>query len=416
MRVLIVNAYPEAKSFGGALRDALARTLAHQGHSVLHSDLYDLKFQAVDYPDDYSPRLDPIYFNMEAEQRNAYICATLPAQVKAEQDKIIAADAVVLLGPVYWASAPAILKGWFERVFTPVFAYDAKQKFDNGPMKGKKAMFVTSSGGLMGGADQNEAQRIAARIFEPLCGSPLKYCGFDVLPTRAVIAPSKLQAAEKDRLIDTIAKRIARDLAKTPAAAPVAKRKAGTLIHLNGRPGVGKKTIAQAYADAYGAILIDNHTLLNPGAAVSGRETEGYYRVAKAVRAAVYAEVAEGLKKGKSYIFTNALTNEVPHHKDMYVEIRDLAARSGARFVPYTLFCDRDENLRRVQSPSRAADRKLTDPNKLKELFNKFTMLSDQDQDLIEVSKKMPEDVARIIHDAARRIKPPSPATPAPKR
>lgn len=413
MQVLIVNAYPEAKSFGGALRDAIAHHLAQEGHSVTHSDLYDSKFKPVDYPDDYAPRLDPTYFNMEAEQRNAYITGTLPAQVKAEQDKIIAADAVIFLCPVYWASAPAMLKGWFERVFTPVFAYDAKQKFENGPMKGKKAMFVTSSGGLMGAANQNGAQKVAEKIFEPLCGAPLKYCGFKVLPTRAVIAPSKLTAPEKEKLVETISKRISRDLTKVTFTP---KRKPGVLIHLNGRPGVGKKTIAQAYAAKYGAILVDNHTLLNPGAAVSGRQTEGYYRVGKAVRAAVYAEIEEGLKQGKSYILTNALTNEVPHHTEMFEEIRDLAARSGARFAPFTLFCDRDENLRRVQSPSRAADRKLTDPNKLKELFNKFTMLTEVGEDWIEVTRKSPDVVARMLHDYSRTIKPSSPSTPVPPK
>ncbi|GEM_PF-298059 len=395
MNVLIVNAYPEDKSFGGKLRDDIHGTIAAAGHSVTRSDLYAMKFTAVDYPDDFASRLDPNYFSLEAEQRHAYNTGTLPLDVKAEQEKIKQADAVLFLCPVYWASAPAILKGWFERVFTPEFSYGQKQKFANAPLKGKKALFVTSSGGLMGANDKQQAQTVAAGYFDPLCRSPLRYCGFDVLQTRAIIAPQALPEAEKQAISTTTASRILRDIQKsvvTPSP------KTGVLIHLNGRPGVGKKTIAQAYADAYGAILVDNHTLLNPGLAVSGRDSAGYYRVAKSVRSAVYAEIEEGLRQGKHYILTNALTNEVPLHREVMDEITQLAHRAEAVLCAQTLFCDHDVNLKRVQSAGRAEQNKLTDPIKLADMFNKFTMILDDTHDFMNVTSASPQKAAKNIH------------------
>ncbi|MFI6846733.1 NAD(P)H-dependent oxidoreductase [Kitasatospora sp. NPDC050467] len=41
----------------------------------------------------------------------------------AEQEKVLWSDAVVLQFPMWWFSAPAIMKGWIDRVFTAGFGY-----------------------------------------------------------------------------------------------------------------------------------------------------------------------------------------------------------------------------------------------------------------------------------------------------
>ena len=46
---------------------------------------------------------------------------------------ILAAEAVVLVFPTWWFGFPAILKGWFDRVWSPGIAYDHAD--DLGPIR-----------------------------------------------------------------------------------------------------------------------------------------------------------------------------------------------------------------------------------------------------------------------------------------
>lgn len=46
--------------------------------------------------------------------------------VKAEQTALLAHDLVILQYPMYWFNMPAILKIWFDEVFTYQFAYGSK--------------------------------------------------------------------------------------------------------------------------------------------------------------------------------------------------------------------------------------------------------------------------------------------------
>jgi NAD(P)H dehydrogenase (quinone) len=43
--------------------------------------------------------------------------------------------AFILQFPLQWFGVPAILKGWFERVFTGEFAYTYATMYDNGPFR-----------------------------------------------------------------------------------------------------------------------------------------------------------------------------------------------------------------------------------------------------------------------------------------
>jgi NAD(P)H dehydrogenase (quinone) len=44
-------------------------------------------------------------------------------QVMAQQKRQARAQGLAFIAPLYWMSFPAMLKGWFERVFAPGFAY-----------------------------------------------------------------------------------------------------------------------------------------------------------------------------------------------------------------------------------------------------------------------------------------------------
>lgn len=108
MRVLLVYCHPRADSFCAALRDAVREALAARGHDVELVDLYAEGFTPV----------------LSAEERAAYHTegANL-AGVEAHVARLRAADALVLVYPTWWYGMPAMLKGWFDRVWVPGVAF-----------------------------------------------------------------------------------------------------------------------------------------------------------------------------------------------------------------------------------------------------------------------------------------------------
>src|SRR4051794_8245246 len=108
MRVLIVYAHPLSDSFAAALRDAVVARLQAAGHEVDHCDLYAEGF-------------DPV---LTASERRAYNTA-IPdlTAVESHVARLRAAEALVLCFPTWWYGTPAILKGWFDRVWTNEVAF-----------------------------------------------------------------------------------------------------------------------------------------------------------------------------------------------------------------------------------------------------------------------------------------------------
>ena len=108
MRVLVVHAHPLRDSFAAALRDVIVATLLAGGHEV---DLCDL------YGEGFDPVLTP-------EERRAYNTAQPDlAAVGPYVARLQAAEALVLCFPTWWYGMPAILKGWFDRVWVTGVAF-----------------------------------------------------------------------------------------------------------------------------------------------------------------------------------------------------------------------------------------------------------------------------------------------------
>lgn len=80
--------------------------------------------------------------------------------VEAEQEALMKHDTIVFQYPFYWYNMPAILKHWFDEVFTYQFAYGSK----GDKLKGKN--FIPS---FTIGAPENEYQTLKEhhfRVFE----------------------------------------------------------------------------------------------------------------------------------------------------------------------------------------------------------------------------------------------------------
>jgi NAD(P)H dehydrogenase (quinone) len=147
MNVFIVYAHPEPKSFNGALKDLAVSVLTAHGHQVKVSDLYALNFKAVAARDDFHMLENPDFFKYQIEQKHASKTNRFSRDIQEEQEKLLWADFVIFQFPLWWYSVPAILKGWFDRVFASGFVYGKEiGRYDTGGLKGRKAMLSTTTG------------------------------------------------------------------------------------------------------------------------------------------------------------------------------------------------------------------------------------------------------------------------------
>lgn len=102
MRVLVVYCHPVPESFCAAVRDATVAALGERGCQVRLVDLY-------------AERFDPV---MPADERRTYNehAPTHPDLVR-HIDNLHWAEAILLVYPTWWYGPPAMLKGWFDRVW-----------------------------------------------------------------------------------------------------------------------------------------------------------------------------------------------------------------------------------------------------------------------------------------------------------
>lgn len=109
MRILLVLAHPLEDSFAASVARTAKESLEAKGHTV---DLLDL------YREGFDPRLT-------LAERGSYFDERYDAsEVSVWVDRLKAADGLMLVFPQWWFNFPAILKGFFDRVFAPGVAFD----------------------------------------------------------------------------------------------------------------------------------------------------------------------------------------------------------------------------------------------------------------------------------------------------
>jgi putative NADPH-quinone reductase len=104
MRVLVVYAHPSQASFNASLHAQVLEALRLRGHAIDDCDLYGEGFDPV-----LSRHERLVYDDPEANRAGVAGCV----------DRLLAADALVLVYPVWNEGFPAILKGFLDRVFLP---------------------------------------------------------------------------------------------------------------------------------------------------------------------------------------------------------------------------------------------------------------------------------------------------------
>jgi NAD(P)H dehydrogenase (quinone) len=141
MKIFLVYAHPEPRSFNGAMKDLAVSTLTKQGHEVVVSDLYAIAFWAGAGRKDFVVQDDGA-LNLQAGQLLAANNAGFAPEIASEIEKLQDCDLFILQFPLWWFFIPGIVKGWIDRVFAYGVTYGPSTN-----LVGRKAMVVTTTGG-----------------------------------------------------------------------------------------------------------------------------------------------------------------------------------------------------------------------------------------------------------------------------
>jgi len=168
MRVLIIYAHPNPRSFCHALLSRFVDGLKQAGHESDVIDLYAEGFDPVfgmkdfaffardDLPAEVIAKMDPrrrvedmaggtikrwfakrMLRDKSETDILRLIARNSPADVRAHQERLAWADGMAVVAPVFWMGFPAILKGWIDRVFSYGFAYSLTEEGWKGDVNGR---------------------------------------------------------------------------------------------------------------------------------------------------------------------------------------------------------------------------------------------------------------------------------------
>ena len=126
-KILIINGHPNKDSLNFALVDAYKKGVAQTDAEMQEIVIRDLQF---------NPNLQFGY-----QKRTE-----LEPDLLASWEKIKWAEHIVIIFPIWWGSMPAMMKGFFDRLFLPgfAFAYRENSVWWDKLLTGKSAHIITT--------------------------------------------------------------------------------------------------------------------------------------------------------------------------------------------------------------------------------------------------------------------------------
>ncbi|MCL2139835.1 MAG: NAD(P)H-dependent oxidoreductase [Treponema sp.] len=127
MNILAINGHPDRESFVAALFNKYVENINKNKHDIKTLDLSAMKFDPV-LRFGYRKIMDP------------------DKDIELSQELLKWADHIVFFYPIWFRAVPSLLKGWFERVLTPGFAFNMDGIKITKHLKNKTAHLVITCG------------------------------------------------------------------------------------------------------------------------------------------------------------------------------------------------------------------------------------------------------------------------------
>ena len=134
MKNLVILAHPRTDSFAAAVAERAVRELKARGQ---HAELIDL------YRDGFDPRMSA------GEHRDYGDPPSLSDDLAGLAASLQKAEGLIFVFPTWWSGPPAILKGFFDRLFIPGVAFDVDSATSRmaGRLKAlRKILVITTTG------------------------------------------------------------------------------------------------------------------------------------------------------------------------------------------------------------------------------------------------------------------------------
>lgn len=189
MNCLVVLAHPLENSLCKHLAEKTIDHLKRQGFQVTVKDLYAENFNPI----------------LSEEERESYYKEQFDdRQLESDITQLKQAESLVLIFPTWWFGFPAILKGWFDRVWAPGYAYEHAS--DYGPIKqclnNLKEMKVITTLGSPWWVDTFILRKpVKTTLKSALLGACATNCKFKML---SLYKSEKLSEAKIDKFIRKI--------------------------------------------------------------------------------------------------------------------------------------------------------------------------------------------------------------------
>ncbi len=198
MKVYIVLAHPERRSFNAALADVYRSTLEADGHHVRFRDLHADGFNPLLTRADFEGYGVGDLVQFPNAQSRAWSGNKTAADIAIEHNSLTWADAVILQFPLWLYGLPAMLKGWCERVLSEGVAHRPAENiwFENGGFSGTRIMLSLTTNGRRETYAHNGRHGSLDIILWPIANA-LRFSGFDLV--EPFIAFDVVRVSDSDR-------------------------------------------------------------------------------------------------------------------------------------------------------------------------------------------------------------------------
>lgn len=210
MKVHIVFAHPNEKSFNGQLRDVAINTLRYHNWEVTVTNLFQENFKSVANHQDFTVLKDAENFDLQAEQLHASAHNTFTPDILKEQALLDDANAIIFQFPLWWESVPAVIKGYFDRVFSYGWAYGPQYALMG------KSVLVSTTTGAPEITWKTGARGTLDATLKPLLKGTLEFCGMEVLPPYYVYGAKTKTEEEKLAIFEAFRNKIIGHIKELP--------------------------------------------------------------------------------------------------------------------------------------------------------------------------------------------------------